>query len=459
MNITIFGSGYVGLVTAACFAEVGNDVACIDIDEQRIANLNRGKNPIHEAGLDELISNNLRKKRLRFSTDAKQGVDHATLQLVAVGTPPSDDGAANLDSLMTVADTIAERATNTKIVVCKSTVPVGTADRVKQRLQTILDKRNAGFSCEVVSNPEFLKEGSAVNDFMKPDRIVVGTDSEQAKRLLHELYEPFNRNHDRTLFMDIRSAELTKYAANAMLATKISFINEMAALTEELGADIEQVRIGIGADPRIGYHFIYPGPGFGGSCFPKDLKALIHTAEAAGCELSVVRAVNKANQRQKQLLFIKLCRYFDGEEKLNGLTIAVWGLAFKAGTDDMRESPSRDLLEALWSAGAKVRAYDPAANEVAQQLYPDQTGLTLCDNAYDALTGADALCVVTEWKEFRSPDFDKIKTLLKHPVIIDGRNLYEPAHIAELGIDYFAIGRQALSNQDKSSGKLKMVSV
>jgi UDPglucose 6-dehydrogenase len=377
--------------------------------------------------------------RLEFTTDVARGVNHGLFQFVAVGTPPDEDGSADLKHVLAVADSIGSHMDEYRIIVDKSTVPVGTADKVRQSIQSALDQRDVSHEFDVVSNPEFLKEGAAIEDFMKPDRIIVGTDNPRTTELLRALYEPFNRNRDRLISMDVRSAELTKYAANAMLATKISFMNELANLAEGVGADIEKVRIGIGSDPRIGYHFIYPGSGYGGSCFPKDVRALAKSASANGYEAELLEAVENVNNRQKERIFDKLSNYFDGD--LAGKTIALWGLSFKPNTDDMREAPSRVLMQALWEAGASVRAYDPKAREETRRIYPDQAGLEFCENSSDALVGADALVVMTEWQEFRSPDFDKIKKELSSPVIFDGRNLYDPDYLKLNGIQYFGVGR------------------
>ncbi|MGH8551248.1 MAG: UDP-glucose dehydrogenase family protein [Methylococcales bacterium] len=439
MNISIFGSGYVGLVTAACFAEVGNHVVCVDIDAEKIARLNNGEVPIHEPGLDGLLERNIASGRLIFTTEIDPAVRHGLFQFIAVGTPPDEDGSADLQHVLAVARSIGQRMTETRILINKSTVPVGTADRVRQAVQTEQDKRAVQIEFDVVSNPEFLKEGAAVEDFMKPDRIVVGTDSPRATQLLRALYAPFNRNRDRLVEMDIRSAELTKYAANSMLATKISFMNELAGLAEALGADIEKVRIGIGSDPRIGYHFIYAGCGYGGSCFPKDVTALDRTASSVGYRAELLQSVEAVNKRQKTKLFDKCRSYFNHD--LSGRTFGLWGLAFKPNTDDMREAPSRVLMEALWDAGARVRGYDPAAMNETRRIYGDGENLRLCDSAVEVLSGCDALFVVTEWNVFRSPDFDRIKSELKNPVIFDGRNLYDPEYMAQIGIDYFGIGR------------------
>ncbi|HUY83599.1 MAG TPA: UDP-glucose/GDP-mannose dehydrogenase family protein [Steroidobacteraceae bacterium] len=440
MKVTIFGSGYVGLVTAACLADAGNQVICVDVNACKIEMLQRGEVPLHERGLDTLIRRNAAAGRLTFTLDAAAGVAHGLFQLIAVGTPPGEDGSADLRHVLAVARTIGEHMNEYKVVITKSTVPVGTADKVRGTLRTALRKRGVALDCDTVSNPEFLKEGDAIADFMKPDRVVVGTESDRAAHLMRQLYEPFTRNHDRMMVMDIRSAELTKYAANSMLATKISFMNELANLAERVGADIESVRHGIGSDPRIGYAFIYPGLGYGGSCFPKDVKALTRSAADVGYEMRILAAVDQVNQRQKMRLFEKIEAHFGD---LTGKTIAVWGLAFKPNTDDMREAASRSLLEALWSAGAQVRAYDPIAMAEARRLYGERDDLTLCASAAEALTDADALAIVTEWQEFRSPDFRAIKDRLRQPVIFDGRNLYDPAQMAALGFDYEGIGRAA----------------
>ena len=442
MKLTIFGSGYVGLVTGACLAEMGNHVVCVDVDPRKIDLLNSGGVPIHEPGLDELIASNMAKGRLKFTTDAKAGVDHGLFQFIAVGTPPDEDGSADLRYVLAVAETIGKHMDGYKVVITKSTVPVGTADKVRARLEQTLATRETAPEFDVVSNPEFLKEGAAIGDFMKPDRIVVGTDNPRTTELLRALYEPFTRNHDRLIVMDIRSAELTKYAANAMLATKISFMNELANLAERMGADIEKVRIGIGSDPRIGYHFIYPGAGYGGSCFPKDVQALERSAREYGFEALILAAVEERNRRQKSVLVEKIQAHFG--RNLSGKTFALWGLAFKPNTDDMREAPSRVVMEALWAAGAKVRAYDPVAMEETQRLYGEQLAngqLVLCTVGEEAVAGADALAILTEWKEFRSPDFDGLKAALATPVVFDGRNLYDPGLMRRQGFTYYAIGR------------------
>ena len=441
MKVTIFGSGYVGLVSGACLADAGNHVLCVDIDPARIEQLNRGEVPIHEPGLEDLIRRNREAGRLEFTTDPARGVEHGLFQLIAVGTPPDEDGSADLRHVLAVARSIGERLTRYAIVVTKSTVPVGTADKVRREVQSAMAARGA-VEFDVVSNPEFLKEGAAIEDFMRPDRVVVGTDNPRTTELIRALYEPFTRHHDRLVVMDIRSAELTKYAANAMLATKISFMNELAAVAERVGADIEKVRIGIGSDPRIGYSFIYPGIGYGGSCFPKDVKALIRSAEHVGHQAELLRSVENVNERQKSVLVNKLRTHF--QDQLSGKTFALWGLAFKPNTDDMREAPSRVIIDALLAAGAAVRAYDPVASAEKRKLYakhPKLEQLSFCKDAYEAAKDADALLIATEWKEFRSPDYDRLKTLLKQPLIFDGRNLYDPALMARLGLQYFAIGR------------------
>jgi UDPglucose 6-dehydrogenase len=438
MRITIFGSGYVGLVTGACLADAGNHVLCVDVDERKTAMLQRGEVPIHEPGLETLIKRSAEAGRLRFTTDAQEGVEHGLFQLIAVGTPPDEDGSADLRHVLAVARSIGDHMNDYKVVVTKSTVPVGTADKVRGAVRQSLEKRRAHLEFDMVSNPEFLKEGAAIADFLKPDRVVVGTDSDRATELMRSLYDPFTRNHDRIIVMDVRSAELTKYAANAMLATKISFMNELANLAERFGADIESVRIGLGSDPRIGYAFIYPGAGYGGSCFPKDVQALQRSAEEVGYDASILAAVESVNNRQKQVLFNKIKAHF-GE--LRGRTVALWGLAFKPNTDDMREASSRVLMESLWSAGAKVRAYDPVAMPECLRIYGQRPDLILCKTGPDALEGADTLAIVTEWHEFRSPDFEAMKGALRTPVIFDGRNLYDPAQMAQAGFSYYAIGR------------------
>jgi UDPglucose 6-dehydrogenase len=439
MNVTIYGSGYVGLVTAACLAQVGNNVLCVDIDEERVKKLQDCIVPIHEPGLQELIQTNVEATRIEFTLDAEAGIDHGLFQFIAVGTPPDEDGSADLQHVLKVADTIGQGMNDYKVVVNKSTVPVGTAKKVAAAIKSKLQKRELTLEYDVVSNPEFLKEGAAIEDFMKPDRIIVGVENPRTAELMRALYAPFNRSRDRVHIMEPASAELTKYAANAMLATKISFMNELSNIAERLGADIEEVRLGIGSDPRIGYQFIYPGSGYGGSCFPKDVKALQHIAKEVGYTAELVTAVDQVNQNQKQVLFDKINKFFNGD--LNDKVIAVWGLAFKPNTDDMREASSRELMEALWKAGAKVQAYDPVAMDECRRIYGDHPALTLCDEKDDTLNNADALALLTEWKEFNSPNFDTIKKSLSQAVIFDGRNLFEPGLMKQLGFKYYAIGR------------------
>jgi UDPglucose 6-dehydrogenase len=439
MDVTIFGSGYVGLVTGVCLAEVGNNVLCIDVDPAKIAVLNSGGVPIYEPGLEDLIRENRAAGRLNFSTDAEAGVRHGLFQFIAVGTPPGEDGSADLQYVLAVAETIGRHLEEYRIIVDKSTVPVGTADRVAARIRAVLADRGHDAEFDVVSNPEFLKEGAAIDDFMRPDRIIVGTDNPRTGELLRALYAPFNRNHDRVLLMDIRSAELTKYAANAMLATKISFMNELSNIAEAVGADIERVRVGIGSDPRIGYQFIYPGCGYGGSCFPKDVRALEQTARSLGYQAELLQAVEAVNLRQKGVLFRKIAEHFGGD--LRGRTIAIWGLSFKPNTDDMREASSRALMESLWEAGARVRAYDPVAMDETRRIYGERPDLGLAKDAMAALEGADTLAIVTEWSQFRSPNLQTIKAKLKHPVIFDGRNVLDPRQVAAAGLSYVSIGR------------------
>ncbi|WP_263769856.1 UDP-glucose dehydrogenase family protein [Propionivibrio soli] len=439
MKVTVVGTGYVGLVTGACLAEVGNEVLCLDVDARKIATLHAGGIPIYEPGLEDVVKRNVEAGRLSFTCDIERSVHFGDIQFIAVGTPPDEDGSADLQYVVAAARNIGRHMTSFKLVVNKSTVPVGTADRVRTVLREELDKRRENLEFSVASNPEFLKEGAAVEDFMKPDRIVIGTDDERATQMLRTLYAPFQRNHERLVAMDIRSAELTKYAANAMLATRISFMNELALLAEKLGADIDRVRRGIGADPRIGYHFLYAGCGYGGSCFPKDVQALRRTAEESGMRLRVLDAVEQANEAQKTVLIEKICTHFGDD--LSGRRFALWGLAFKPNTDDMRAAPSRTMIEELWKRGASVSAYDPAATEEAQRIYGARPNLTLTDGPMQALEGADALLVVTEWKAFRSPNFDEMKAKLKNPVVFDGRNLYDPAAMREQGFEYFSIGR------------------
>ncbi|MBK1648085.1 UDP-glucose dehydrogenase family protein [Rhabdochromatium marinum] len=443
MDITIFGSGYVGLVTGACLAEVGNDVLCVDIDQRKIDLLNSGGVPIYEPGLDRLIEQNRQTGRLSFTTDAAAGIAHGLFQFIAVGTPPDEDGSADLSHVLSVADIIGQHLTEYRIVVNKSTVPVKTADRVAARIRERLQARGANLEFDVVSNPEFLKEGAAIEDFMRPDRIIVGTDNPRTGELLRALYAPFNRNRDRLLVMDVRSAELTKYAANAMLATKISFMNELSNIAEAVGADIERVRVGIGSDPRIGYQFIYPGCGYGGSCFPKDVRALERTAADIGVPAPLLQSVEAVNHRQKDVLFEKISTYFDGD--LSGRVFALWGLAFKPNTDDMREASSRRLMEHLWNAGAQVQAFDPVAMEETRRIYGERADLVLSDEPMNALEGADALVILTEWNQFRSPDFAAIRAALGSAVIFDGRNIFDPVHISQAGLDYVSIGRQPIT--------------
>lgn len=440
MKITVVGTGYVGLVSGTCLAEVGNDVLCLDVDPEKIRILEEGGIPIFEPGLQEMVRRNVAAGRLHFTTDVEKAVSFGTIQFIAVGTPPDEDGSADLQYVLAAARNIGRHMTDYKVVVDKSTVPVGTADKVKAAIADELQKRGVNIPYSVVSNPEFLKEGAAIEDFMRPDRIVVGAEDERAIHLMQGLYAPFQRNHERLIVMDVRSAELTKYAANAMLATRISFMNELANLSEKLGADIEAVRQGIGSDPRIGYHFLYPGCGYGGSCFPKDVQALIRTAQDdVGMTLKVLNAVEAANDHQKHVLTGKLKTYFKGD--LKGRRIAVWGLAFKPNTDDMREAPSRELIADLFEAGATVRAYDPVAIHEARRIFGNESRLEYAENPLDALEGADALVIVTEWKEFRSPDFDVIRAKLKNPVVFDGRNLYDPELVRSSGLEYHSIGR------------------
>jgi UDPglucose 6-dehydrogenase len=434
------GTGYVGLVTGACLAEMGNDVLCLDVDPRKIDTLQSGGIPIHEPGLDAVVARNVKAGRLHFTTDVERAVAHGTIQFIAVGTPPDEDGSADLQYVLAAARNIGRLMTDYKVIVDKSTVPVGTADKVRAAVADELARRDCDARFAVVSNPEFLKEGAAVEDFMRPDRIVVGADDEQAILLMRALYAPFTRNHDRMIVMDVRSAELTKYAANAMLATRISFMNELALLAEKLGADIEQVRVGIGSDPRIGTHFLYAGCGYGGSCFPKDVKALIRTAQDVDQDMKVLQAVEAANDRQKLVLVDKVVKHFGDD--LAGKHFAMWGLAFKPNTDDMREATSRVVLAELFKRGATVTAYDPVAMEEAQRIFGNDTALSYAAHPMAALEGADALLIVTEWKEFRSPDFEGIKRRMKTPLILDGRNLYEPALVRGFDLEYDAIGRR-----------------
>ncbi len=440
MKITMIGTGYVGLVTGTCFAEVGNDVLCLDVDARKIDILNSGGVPIHEPGLEAMVRRNVAAGRLRFTTDIDASVEHGTLQFIAVGTPPDEDGSADMQYVIAAARNIGRRMRGYKIVVDKSTVPVGTADRVHAAIAEELAARSEQHPFAVASNPEFLKEGAAVEDFMKPDRVVVGAADERAIAALRAVYAPFMRNHERFLVMDVRSAELTKYAANAMLATRISFMNEVANLADRLGADIEMVRQGIGSDPRIGYHFLYPGAGYGGSCFPKDVKALQHTATRLGMPLQLIAAVESVNEAQKHILVDKIVTRLGGN--LAGRTFALWGLAFKPNTDDMREAPSRVIIDALIARGARVVAYDPVAMDEARRVFGTMPQLSFAVSPLDACTGADALVVVTEWQEFRSPDFDALKSALREKLIFDGRNLYDPPQVRAAGLEYFAIGRR-----------------
>lgn len=441
MRVTIFGTGYVGLVTGTCLAEVGHHVVCVDIDTAKIEGLRRGVIPIYEPGLEPMVKSNHAEGRLEFTTDAASAIAHGDVIFIAVGTPPDEDGSADLQYVLTVAKTIGSHLQRPAVIVDKSTVPVGTADKVRAAIAGAMAARGADVAYDVVSNPEFLKEGAAVEDCMRPDRIVIGADSPAAIEKLKRLYAPFNRNHERIVVMDVRSAELTKYAANAMLATKISFMNEIANIAEQVGADIEMVRQGIGSDPRIGWHFIYPGAGYGGSCFPKDVQALARTAHQHGYRAELLDAVESVNQRQKGHLYELIVRHYGGEEGLRGKTFAVWGLAFKPNTDDMREASSRRLLQQLWDAGASVRAFDPEASHEAGRIFGERPDLALCEHAHDALQGADALVVVTEWKQFRSPDFGKLRSALKDAAVFDGRNLYDPAEIEAAGLAYYGIGR------------------
>ncbi|MEE9326951.1 MAG: UDP-glucose/GDP-mannose dehydrogenase family protein [Cocleimonas sp.] len=439
MKITIYGSGYVGLVTSACLAQAGNEILCIDINEKKINKILKGDVSIHEPGLNQMLEENILAGRLKFSTSAQEGVEHGLYQFIAVGTPRNEDQSPNIDNVLDVAKSIATHMNGYRVIIEKSTVPVGTADKIKTIIKDKLIERGEKHEFDIVSNPEFLKEGAAIEDFQKPDRIIIGTDNPRTAELMRELYTPFNRSRDRVVAMDIRSAELTKFAASALLATKISFMNELSNMADILGADIEQVRIGIGSDPRIGYHFIYPGCGYGGSSFPKDIQALKHTAKEIGYEAELLSAVEAINYRQKEKPFKKLMHHFEND--LKGKTIALWGLAFKPNTDDMHEASSRALMEALWKSGASVRAYDPVAHDECKRIYGKQQGLTLCESKESTLEGADALAIVTEWQEFRSPDFQMIKDQLSQAIIVDGRNLYNPEHMKELGISYYAIGR------------------
>jgi len=439
MNLTVIGAGYVGLVSGTCLADVGNHVLCLDVDQRKIDSLLNGVIPIFERGLEDVVKRNVAAGRLKFTTDVAAATAFGQIQFIAVGTPPDDDGSADLKYVVEAARSIGQNMTDAKIVVDKSTVPVGTADLVRKTIGEELEKRGQKIAFSVVSNPEFLKEGAAIEDFMKPDRIIIGADDERAVKVMRTLYAPFQRNRERIMFMDVRSAELTKYAANAMLATRISFMNELALLAEKLGADIEQVRQGIGSDPRIGYHFLYPGCGYGGSCFPKDVQALQRTGRANGQELHILGAVEKVNELQKQVLLAKIIKRFGS---LSGRRFALWGLAFKPNTDDMREAPSRVLIEGLWNQGATVSAFDPVAVEETKRIYGNDARIHYAESPTAALQGADALAIATEWKVFRSPDFSVIKAELKQPVIFDGRNLYDPAVLRNEGIEYYPIGRK-----------------
>ncbi len=441
MKVTVIGSGYVGLVTGACLAEMGNHVVCLDVDVRKIDMLQRGEIPIHEPGLAAVVARNAEAGRLQFTTDAAAAAAHGTLQFIGVGTPPDEDGSADLQYVLAAARNIGRHMTDYKVVIDKSTVPVGTAAKVKAAIADELARRGVAVDFAVVSNPEFLKEGAAVEDFMRPDRIVVGAEDERAIHLMRALYAPFIRNHDRLLVMDIPSAEFTKYAANCMLATRISFMNELSRMADRVGADIEQVRKGIGSDPRIGYHFLYAGTGYGGSCFPKDVKAMVRSAAAQGVRMELLEAVESVNERQKSVLVDKVVARFG--EDLAGRCFAMWGLAFKPNTDDMREAPSRVIVAELLRRGARVRAYDPVAADEARRVFGDAPGLEIVGSAAAALPGADALLIVTEWKEFKSPDFDAIRSQLRQPLVFDGRNLYEPALMKSLGIEYAGIGRGA----------------
>lgn len=453
MKITVVGSGYVGLVTGACLSEMGNHVVCLDVDAHKIEMLRRGEVPIHEPGLADLVRRNAAASRLQFTTDAVLAVGHGTLQFIGVGTPPDEDGSADLTYVLAAAENIGKHMTDYKVIIDKSTVPVGTADKVRQRVHETLQARGVKLDFAVISNPEFLKEGAAIDDFMRPDRIIIGAEDERATLLMRSIYSPFMRNHDRLLVMDVRSAEFTKYAANAMLATRISFMNELALLAERVGADIELVRRGIGSDPRIGSHFLYPGTGYGGSCFPKDVKALIRSGEEYGVHLGVLKAVETANDRQKHLLVKRVVERFG--EDLGGRTFALWGLAFKPNTDDMREAPSRVIVAELAKRGAAVKAYDPVASAEAGRVFEGTPGLSLAKSQSEALEGADALLIATEWKEFRNPDFELIASTLRQPLVFDGRNLYDPALIRSFGIEYVGVGRGAFPSAARAAAALQ----
>jgi len=439
MRISIVGSGYVGLVSGAGLSDVGHHVVCMDIDRDRVAGLRNGVVPIFEPGLDEMIERNAGQGRLEFTTDIEAAVDHAEVLFIAVGTPPDEDGSADLSHVLAVARSVGNYLDKNLLVVVKSTVPVGTCEKVRDTIAACLEQRGVNLAFSVASNPEFLKEGAAIADFMKPDRIVIGVDNPDAEALLRELYAPFNRNHEKLLCMDVRSSELTKYAANTMLATKISLMNELSNVAARVGADIESVRTGIGSDPRIGYSFIYPGAGYGGSCFPKDVRALEHTARAFGYEAELLKAVEAVNNRQKHVPFSLLSGHFNGD--LKGLTVALWGLSFKPNTDDMREAPSINLVDAVCDAGGRVRAHDPEAADEARHVFRDRPGFEIADDAYQAATGADALVLLTEWKQYWAPDFNRLKALMKQPVIVDGRNIWSPEAVRRRGISYYAIGR------------------
>ena len=441
MKITVIGSGYVGLVSGACLAELGNEVLCLDVDAEKISRLNKGGIPIYEPGLDEIIRRNVDAQRLHFSADSAAGAAHGLVQMIAVGTPPDADGSADLQYVLAAARAIGRSMNEYKVIVNKSTVPVGTAEQVRAAIQQELDKRRMKIEFSVVSNPEFLKEGSAIDDFNRPDRIVIGADDAHAIQIMRELYAPFQRNHERLMIMDIKSAELTKYAANAMLATRISFMNELANLAEKIGADIEHVRKGIGSDQRIGYHFLYAGCGYGGFCFPKDIRALQRTGEEHGMTMKILHAVEEVNHAQKNVLLQKITARFGDD--LTGKHFALWGLAFKPGTDDMRDAPSRAVMEGLWARGAHVTAHDPVAMKETLRLYGDRGNLRYAGTPLDALPGADALIIATEWKAFKSPDFAAVKARLRHPVIFDGRNLFEPSSVAAHGFEYHGIGRES----------------
>lgn len=454
MNITIFGTGYVGLVTGACLAESGNTVYCVDIDEKKIEGLRNGIVPIFEPGLDDLVEQNTAAGRLKFTTNAQEGIDHGRFIFIAVGTPPNEDGSSDLRFVESVAATIGEKLNQPAIIINKSTVPVGTADRVREIVAAKLREREVDLAFDVVSNPEFLKEGAAIDDFQRPDRIVVGAESPESIEAMRQLYAPFNRNHNRFMVMDIRSAELTKYAANAMLATKISFMNEIANIAERVGANIESVRVGIGSDERIGYNFIYAGIGYGGSCFPKDVRALVNTAHTVGYDAKLISSIEDVNQRQKKVMLKKIIDVYG--EDLRGKTFAMWGLAFKPKTDDMRDAPSREILEGLWSLGARVQAYDPEAMESAATLYGESEHFQLTHSREDALVGADALIIATEWRQFRSPDWELLRSRLNDPVIFDGRNIYDPARVKREGFAYYGIG---LGERSQPTAKIQAPSL